>query len=111
MGIRLLHDWVMVRLDKPPTTMTPTSTIIVPDVGAGALRMRTGVLLQVGPGRWAKGGLRRLPVGLEVGEKVAFFRENLEHQQGKQLTRMMQEMDEDTALIRAADVLYVMGGA
>lgn len=96
-----LNDWILVRLEPLPEKV-------------GALfrvhgeRVRTGVVLEVGLGvRHHKSG-RRIPVGLEKGERIAFFREHLEHQQGKQIVHRLQEVGDDLGLIRSMDVLFVI---
>lgn len=103
-----LHDWMVVKLDPLPGVSK--GGIVLPEGTSGMERVRTGKVLRVGPGkwRWSKAERKsvRTPVGVEVGEGVAFFRENLEHQQGKQVTAIIQELEEDTGMIRAADVLY-----
>jgi co-chaperonin GroES (HSP10) len=69
-------------------------------------RVRTGVVKAVGPGRAGKRGGRK---GLDVkeGEKVAFFREHLEHQQGKEIVRRLAEIG-DWGLLREEDILFAL---
>lgn len=84
--------------------------------GSGAERLREGTVLSVGPGKWTEGVWekgtwkhppKRSPVGVEPGDTVFFWREHLEHQQGKQVTRvLLQECEDDVGLIRAPDVLW-----
>jgi co-chaperonin GroES (HSP10) len=100
MGVRPLHDWILVDLDPIPETSV--QGIIL--VGAGAQRVRTGTVKRAGPGRRRHNGTL-VPMSVECGEKVAFFRENLEHQQGKSITAIVQELEENTGLIREPDVL------
>ena len=108
MPVRPLHDWMVVKLDPLPTETR--GGLVLPQGSSGAERVRTGTVLRVGPGKpfWSSKLKKELvnPVGVEPGERIAFFRENLEHQQGKQLVRVLQELEEDTGLIRAGDVLY-----
>jgi len=103
-----LRDWIVVKLDPLPGVSK--GGIILPEGTSGMERIRTGTVLRVGPGtwRWLKKEKKdvRVPVGVEPGEGVAFFRENLEHQQGKQVTAIVQELEEDTGMIRASDILY-----
>ena len=103
MSIRPLLDWLVVELDPLPTETAGGLFL----VGSGAERVRTGEVLRVGPGRWTSDGAQRVPVELQPGDRVAFFRENLEHQQGKQLTNVLQSVDERIGMLRASDVLYV----
>ena len=100
MGLRPLHDWILVELDPIPEK-TVNGIILT---GAGAHRVRTGKVLRAGPGRRRRDGVL-IPMGVKVDEKVAFFRENLEHQQGKTVTAVIQELEENTGLIREPDVL------
>jgi co-chaperonin GroES (HSP10) len=99
--IRPLHDWLLVRLDPIPEK---SGSIFL--TGSGAVRRRTATVLRVGPGRWDAGRMNRVPVGVEPDDKVTFWREHLEHQQGKQLVRALAELGDDLGLIRSSDVLY-----
>lgn len=103
MGVRPLHDWLLVKLDPLPTATR--SGIFLPQGTTGEENQRTGTVLRVGPGGKSKGAVQ--PVGVEPGERIAFFRANLEHQQGKELVRVLEELEEDTGMIRASDVLFV----
>ena len=100
--LRPLNDYILVKLDPLPET--PAGSIIL--IGSGEERLRTGVVLRVGPGRWM--GSVRAPVDVVPGDKVAFWRENLEHQQGKKVTAILQDLEEGVGLLRAPDILYVM---
>lgn len=66
--------------------------------------VRTGTVKAIGRGR--KVEHHRAPVGVEPGEKIAFFRWHMEHKTGKQITAMMEGLEEGTALIRASDILF-----
>lgn len=70
-------------------------------------RVRMGTVLAVGPGRYTDLG-KRIPIGVEKGERIAFFRENLEHQQGKQLLAALQDLGDDLGMLRGPDVLFVV---
>lgn len=94
------HDWLLVRLDP-----LPTHSGLIQLLHGG--RVRTGTVQKVGPGKRLKSGLR-VPLDVASGEKIAFYRENLEHQQGKELTRITMELDAHTALLRESDVLFVL---
>jgi co-chaperonin GroES (HSP10) len=102
--LRPLHDWVVVELDPLPNKV---GSLFIPDNGSGAERVRTGTIVDTGPGKCTKKG-KRIPLGVAKGEKVAFFRENLEHQQGKQIQRLMNEFEDGKGLIRSSDILYVV---
>ena len=94
--IRPLHDWLVVALDELPEKQ---GSIVLVHGG----RVRTGTVLEVGPGK--KDGADYLPPDVSVGDKIAFFRENLEHKQGRTL---LTYLEEGKALLRAADVLFVI---
>lgn len=94
--IRPLHDWLVVAMDPLPESH---GSILLVHGG----RVRTGTVLRTGPGK--KAADTYAPLDVAVGDKVAFFRENLEHKQGRTL---LTYTDENTALIRATDVLFVV---
>lgn len=98
MKIRPMNDQVLVRYEKPPEKI---GHIILPNGG----RVLTGTVLAVGAGRKMKNGRRR-PMDVAVGDRVAFFRENLEHQTGKQVTQALHELEEDVALIQEDAILF-----
>ena len=103
MLIRPMNDWVLVHMEPIRET---TGTIIQ----VHGERVRRGLVLARGPGRYEKGNLERTPTGVEPGDRVVFFRENLEHQPGKAIMHVMQEMGDDVGLIRASDILLVLMG-
>lgn len=111
MHVRPLRDWLVVRLDPLPEK-TRGGIILPTDV---EMRQRTGTVLRIGPGRrcWSTVLEREyfVPNDLEPGEKVVFFREHLEHQQGKALVGVMQELEEGAGLLRVDDVLWSEGKA
>lgn len=96
-----LHDWILVRLEPLPEKIGSLFTL-------HGDRVRTAVVLDVGPGVHKPGSNTRVPVGVDKGERVAFFREHLEHKQGKQLVSALKEVGDDLGLIRATDVLFVI---
>ncbi|WP_394831793.1 hypothetical protein LVJ94_35285 [Pendulispora rubella] len=96
--IRPLHDWVLVRLD-------PLSEMCGSLYAPSAARVRTATVLRVGPGKVV--GIGRAPVGLEPGDRVAFYREHLEHLPGQAVRRILSEHGEDeVGMLRAPDVLF-----
>lgn len=99
--LRLFNDWVLVRLDPP----TPMSSVIASVKDSS---IRTGEVLQVGPGLWK--GQSRIPVPLVTGDRVAFSQGHLKHGQGRALLSFLEGMEEGTALIRAPDVLFAFTG-
>ena len=94
---------MVVKLDPLPTETR--SGLILPSGTSGEENQRTGTVLRVGPGRKVKGAV--VPVGVSPGDRVVFFRANLEHQQGKQMVGIIQELEEGTGMIRQDDVLWV----
>ena len=102
MKFRPFHDWLVVKLDKLPEKI---GSIFID--GSAAERLRTATVISTGPGVYLKLTAQRRPVAVIPGEKVAFFREHLEHQQGKQMVRvLLSELGDDIGLIREPDVLY-----
>jgi len=103
MAIRPQRDLILIRCE--PFEEKKGSIIVL----AHHQRVRHGEVIAVGPGRYKEGTDIRVPVGVEVGQRVAFFRENMEHQTGKRINDVLIEMGEelgtDLALIRSSDVL------
>jgi len=72
-------------------------------------RVRFAEVIAVGPGRYYKGKKHPVPVDASPGDRIAFFRETLETQQGKNIVGALQELDEkDLGVIRATDILFVI---
>lgn len=70
-------------------------------------RVRTGEVLAVGPGRHTKRGAI-IPLDVQVGERIAFYREHFEHQQGKMIAHRLAELGDDLGLLKETDVLFVL---
>jgi co-chaperonin GroES (HSP10) len=98
--IRPLGDWIVVHLNRPAE-----SKIWVPPSQED--RIRTGVILQTGPGRTSKKG-KLIPMEAQKGMKVAFFRENFETMHGKTLIGFLRQLDEDIGIIQERDILYII---
>jgi len=96
-----LSDWVLVELD-PFEEKGPDSIILVGNVDAQ--KVRTATVRAVGRGK--KVDDHRTPVGVEVGEKVAFLRWHLEHKNGKQMSAALEGFGENLGLIRSNDILF-----
>lgn len=106
---RLLTDHLLVRLD--PVKETTRGGIIRP--GTSPNPIRTGVVLQKGPGRYRK--IRRSgtldyrevyrPMDVEVGERVAFFIASVDTKSGKAVSHYLQE---DQRVIREDDALFAI---
>jgi co-chaperonin GroES (HSP10) len=98
--IRPLGDVLLVKLD-PEIARGPLARVT-------PARVRTGVVLEVGPGRRsAHGG--RIPIGVVPGERVAFFREHMDTRQGRALGAALAHVGEALVLLRVADVLLALG--
>lgn len=67
MKLRPLHDFVLVRREKPQDTTT--GGLFIP--AQAQLKSRTGEVLAVGPGRCLEDGTRQ-PVCVEPGQVVYF---------------------------------------
>lgn len=102
MRLRPLGDVVLVRLLP---LATRAGGLHLP--GSAAPRVRFGRVLAVGPGAYAPGSAVRTSVGVAVGERVAFFREHLEHQTARAQSQVLHDLGEDLALLRGRDILYV----
>jgi co-chaperonin GroES (HSP10) len=102
--IRPLHDWLVVKLDALPEE-TPGG-LVLPQGTSGMERQRTGTILRVGPGR-RDAYDNHIPMGIVPGERIHFFREHLEHQQGKTLVGLLQELEKDVGMLRKDDILFV----
>ena len=98
MKIRLLHDWVLARVDPAPKE-TAGGIVLV-----GPTPIRNATVLAVGPGRRdAKGCLT--PTQLHVGDTFPFFKAASETKQGYALALLL---NDNEVLIRESDVLFVM---
>jgi hypothetical protein len=110
----LLSDRLLVRLDPLPEM---TGSLILPRPRT----VRTGVVLQVGPGRYVKTrrpGATLSPVAspaeyrevlrptqAQKGERVAFLVGSVDTKTGQAVTHYLQE---DERVIREDDVLFVI---
>lgn len=101
-SFRPIQDWVLVEMD-PLTEKNRGGIIILKDTTGNTVR--TGTVLRTGPGKTDKHG-NRIPIGVEKGEKVAFFRWNMEHQQGQQVVDRLKDLGDNLGLIRVSDILF-----
>lgn len=46
-------------------------------------------------------------MGVQEGDRVCFFRENFETQQGKEVMRVVQQLEDNVGMIRRDDILFV----
>ena len=107
--LRLLSDWVLVKVDP----FQAKSEIIHTVNNESAVR--TGTVLDVGPGRWLKDtSAVRIPMELRPLERVAFLRWHQEHRPGKAIVHALadlsEELDAEVCLIRQNDVLFTFVG-
>lgn len=107
MNVTPLHDWVIVKM-VPLKDETQNGVIILKDTTAQTVQ--TGTVVRTGPGKFIKGSSLRTPIGVEPGEKIAFFRWNNEHQQGQELKKHLAELGDNHALLRSSDVLFAYDG-
>ena len=107
-ALRLMGDNILVRLD--PDSEKTSSGIIIRPKDAMETIMRTGVVIGVGPGRYAKKGDhdldRRLPMMVEVGEGVILNRFIASNTKTAEALQQC-VLDGDEALIKASDILLV----
>lgn len=93
MNLRPCHDGVLVKVD--PFVPRPSSIIMLEPSN-----VRKGTVVRLGK------DVR----DLEVGERVAFFRWNQEHKQGRELTSRLKEIGDDLVLLDFKDVLFALTG-
>lgn len=101
MPVRPLNDWVVVRCE--PIRTERNGLILV-----HGERVRFGEVIAVGPGRKYRDKKYITKPAVRPGERVAFYRETLETQSGKQIARVVQELGNDLGMIRATDILFVI---
>lgn len=107
--MQLLSDWLLVKCDP----FQPKSSII--ECVNNESSVRTGTVLKVGPGKYKKEGSDlRVPMGVEVGERVAFLRWHQEHRPGKAIVHALADLSEElkaeVCMIRVNDILFVFTG-
>jgi co-chaperonin GroES (HSP10) len=103
--VRPLFDELIIELDKVPEP-DPKAIVLI---GSGEERLRSGIIKRAGPGRWMTvedGPDIRVPNDCEVGDHVYFFRENFETLQGKEVTRVVSEIEPGMVMVRARDLLW-----
>jgi hypothetical protein len=85
-----VNDWVLVRTDPLPEKQ---GSIFLPQKGL----VYTATVLAIGP---------KVKSDLKKGEKVAFIRWHLEHQQAKQTKEVLEELGADFGLVKERDILF-----
>ncbi len=97
------NDWVLVKLDERPDEERIGRIIVL----AGAVeRIWTGRVVALGPGAWSDRRTHRVPIDLVQDQRVAFFRENFETQQGKQIAHALEGIMPGHGLLRQSSILY-----
>lgn len=107
MGIRLLGDRVLVKLERPMTErVVDGHTIYYPEGSHGASTElhSWATVEQVGPGAWAKKGSRRIPIDLRVGDRIMMTWYLSQVETNKALAQVL---GKDKVIIRPEDVLCV----
>ena len=115
MSVRLFNDCILVDLEPIPEKRG--ELFLVEDKS-----IHIGKVVAVGPGKYAKkkgqdGRYARIPVGVEVGQRVAFHRWHGELKQGRQLSAVFDEyferqagVDGHIVMLRPIDLLGVVEG-
>lgn len=101
MNVRPLHDWLVVKLDARPEEEKVRGIILL---GSAVERVWTGTVVRLGSGRYERG--RHIPIDLREGQRVAFFRENFETSQGKQVAHILEDVAPGHGLLREDSILY-----
>ncbi len=87
MRIRPLHDQVVVECE-PLKEELYQGLLHLPH----QQRVRHGRVIAVGPGYESYKNGKRTPLSVKIGQRVAFFRENMETLNGKQIANVLYEM-------------------
>lgn len=104
MSFRPLRETVLIQVDPAPTMR---GAIVLPDDAEP--RIRTGVVLSVGPGRWVgKKKKTRERIGVEPGERVAFLQMHMDTPSGAQLTETIRQLGDNIGLLADRDILFAM---
>lgn len=90
MRLRPLGEMVLVKCE-PLEDETSTGVLILKHFQ----RVRHGEVLAVGPGRRHAKTDALIPTVIKPGQRVAFFRENMETLNGKQLSHVLYELGEE----------------
>lgn len=106
--LRLVGDNILIKLD-PESEMTSSGIIIRPTEALETI-LRTGVVIAVGPGKFAKDKdidlATRVPMAVEVGEGVIINRFIASNTKSAEALHQF-ILDEDEALIKAGDIMLV----
>lgn len=101
---RLLHDWVLIKLDPIPAINASTGGIVL----VTPRLVRTGIVTMTGPGkRRADRPTVVLPLSVSVGNRVALLAGNMDTKGGRKLQQYVQD---DEALVPESAVLFIIDG-
>jgi co-chaperonin GroES (HSP10) len=103
--VRPLRDLLIVKMEELPKPKE--GAFWVPP--SEEERVRTGHILETGPGRLSKKG-KLIPMVAKPGMRIAFFRENFETQQGKQVAGVLGQLDKDIGILQERDILWEIVG-
>jgi co-chaperonin GroES (HSP10) len=96
--IKPFFDWLLVALE-PERRQHGLLQLVGPQA------VRTGRVLSCGPGRQVQKTGQIVPMDVRVGERVCFFAALRDTGQGKAIGHVLED---DQALIRESDVLFVL---
>lgn len=94
------NDQVLIKFDERPKEEKVGSIFVL---DSAVERLWTGVVVALGRGAW--NGSRRTPIDLTIGQRVGFFRENFETQQGKQIAHILEHLMPGHGLLPASAIL------
>ena len=95
---RLFNDWVLVKLDPISSENVSSGGILL----TSPALVRTGTVLQVGPGKDYSDGVHR-KIEAQNGDRVAFFTGNMDTKQGEAIKL---HIGDEQALIPESAVLF-----
>jgi co-chaperonin GroES (HSP10) len=103
--LRPVQDAVLVELE-PEQTLSPAGLTLS---ATEHHSFRTGVVVAVGPGKTTKKTGKRVPVGVEPGERVVFSSGTYRTKAGEQTRHAVQHaVGADQVLVRGSDILLVV---
>lgn len=103
MNFRPISDNILVRMDAESETVGDAGLLIRPENAAESY-IATGVVVDQGPGAWAKKGHSRVDSGVVVGDGVVFVRYNKEVQTNKQFRSRHKD---DEIILKPKDIIAV----
>lgn len=101
MGIKPHNDWVLIKMD-PETDEMAGGLLVKPETAHETI-LRTGVVLDVGPGKYSAKGDQRTPLDVEPGEGVVFVK--FVADSTKTAEALQHHLGPDEALIKVGDIL------